>query len=460
MRHSGCDNTEVVARLPGLSTRLHRWVTEEVWNFDLALLPHTQRVLLQPVRTLLIALRGFLFEHDCWLRASALTYYTMLSLVPMLAFALAFLKGLGVPTKIEPWLIGQLAAGSEDTVRRIIEFINNVKVGTLGVISLCVMVITTFLQLGNIEHALNTIWGVDKGRPLLRKLSDYVSMMVLAPVLLTIVLSAGNQPLFSSLLAQRLISYAMTPLLIILPSVLLWLAFSFGYYYMPNTKVSVLPALAGGLVGSLLWQLTKWGYITFQVGMARYEAIYGAIAQIPVLMVWLQLHWMVTLLGAELTFAFQYVLTYPSGRFAPEIRDIKTSPYVKEWLVNALYLSLVQCFASGQTPWSAVAFAQQQGMPPRLIRDLAGILVRAKLLVEAADAPGHYVPGRDPTTITPWHVLHALRHDGDETTAHLTPQHGSPATLLMGQIEGASQRAVGTRSICAWLDYDDSQNAQ
>ena len=460
MRHSGGENTVAVARLPALLTRLQQWITEDLWNFDLARLAPTQRIVLQPVRILLIALRGFLFEHDCWLRASALTYYTMLSLVPMLAFALAFLKGLGVPTKIEPWLIGQLAAGSEDTVRRIIEFINNVKFGTLGVISLCVMVVTTFLQLGNIEHALNTIWGVNKGRNLLRKLSDYVSLMVLAPVLLTIVLSAGNQPLISSLLAQRLISYAMTPLLIILPSVLLWLAFSFGYYYMPNTKVSLLPALVGGLVGSLLWQLAKWGYITFQVGMARYEAIYGAIAQIPVLMVWLQLHWMVTLLGAELTFACQYVLTYPSGRFAPEVRDVKTSLYTKEWLANALYLSLTQCFTSGQTPWSALAFAQHQGVSPRLIHDLSGILVRAKLLVEAADAPGHYVPGRDPATITPWHVLHALRHDGDETAVHLTSQNHTPATLLMGQVEGASQQAVGTKSICEWLALEDSQDAQ
>src|SRR5687768_13588499 len=200
MRYSGGDNPVAVIRPPGHLTRLKRWLTDDLWHYDLALLQPTQRALLQPLRTVMIALRGFLFEHDCWLRAAALTYYTMLSLVPMLAFAFAFLKGLGVPTKIEPWLIGQLAAGSEDTVRRIIEFINNVKVGTLGVISLCVMVVTTFLQLDNIEHAFNTIWGVEKGRTLLRKLSDYVSMMVLAPILLTIVLSAGNQPLISSLL--------------------------------------------------------------------------------------------------------------------------------------------------------------------------------------------------------------------------------------------------------------------
>jgi membrane protein len=363
----------------------------------------------------------------------------------------AFLKGLGIQNKIEPWLIGQISAGSEDTLRQIITFINNVKVGTLGIISLGGMIFTTFLQLGTIEQAFNSIWGVDKGRTIIRKLSDYVSVVVLAPVFLTIALSAGNQPLVEKLLDQRLIGYAMAPLVTLLPAALVWLSFSFGYAYMPNTRVRLVPALVGGFIGSVLWQLAKWGYLTFQVGIARHEAIYGAFAQFPVLMVWLQISWMVILFGAELTFACQHVMTYPVGRFTLAPGNPGTSPYVKEWLANTFYFSLVRAFTTGTGPCSAIDFARQQRIPLALMREVVDTLVQADLLVEAADAPEHYVPGRDPAVITPWHILHALRHYGEESADALMMQSHSPATPLMMQVEAASRTAADAQNMSQWI---------
>jgi membrane protein len=425
---------------------------------DLATIPRAERWFLQPLRILLIALRGFFVEHQGWLRAASLTYYTLLALVPLLAFMFAFLKGLGVQNKIEPWLIGQISAGSEDTLRQIITFINNVKVGTLGVISLGVMIFTTFLQLGTIEQAFNTIWDVEKGRSIVRKLSDYVSVVVLAPVFLTIALSAGNQPLVEKLLEQRLIGYAVAPLFTLLPAALVWLSFSFGYAYMPNTRVRLVPALVGGLIGSLLWQMAKWGYLTFQVGIARHEAIYGAFAQFPVLMVWLQISWMVILFGAELTFACQHVMTYPVGRFTSASGNPGTSPYVKEWLANTLYFSLVRSFTTGAGPWSAIDFARQQRIPLSLMREVVSMLVQASLLVEVADAPEHYVPGRDPAVITPWHLLHALRHHGEETSDALMIQSHSPATPLMLQVEAACREAVDAQNMSQWIAASEAMN--
>ncbi len=460
MQLSGGDATAALTRLPALYARIRTFVVRDLWVLDLAMLSPTRRGLLQPLRVALIALRGFFIDHNCWLRAAALTYYTLLALVPMLAFAFAFLKGLGVQNKIEPLLDKLLSVGSGDTVGPIIEFINKVEVGTLGVISLCVMVITTFWQLGNMERALNVIWNVRQGRSLIRKLADYVSLFVLGPVLLTIVLSAGNQPLVNKLLEQDIIGYAVAPLLTLLPAALMWLAFSFLYYYMPNTDVRWLPALIGGLIGSLLWQLAKLIYITFQVGMVRYELIYGAIAQIPVLMAWLQISWLVVLLGAELTFACQHVLTNPTGRFAAAANTVETSPYVKEWLASSLYFSLVQAFTAGTGLWSAVAFAQQQRVPLPLLREIVTTLVKAKLLVEAADAPAHYVPGRDPATLTPWHILHALRHSGDAETASVMERCQTPATPLMAQIEAASKQAAGSRSLSQWLSGLDAHETR
>jgi membrane protein len=440
-----------------LYSRARTFVLHDLWILDLATVPTAERWFLQPLRVLLIALRGFFIEHQGWLRAASLTYYTLLALVPLLAFMFAFLKGLGVQNKIEPWLIGQISAGSEDTLRQIIQFINNVKVGTLGMISLGVMIFTTFLQLGTIEQSFNTIWGVQKGRSIVRKLSDYVSVVVLAPVFLTIALSAGNQPLVEKLLDQRLIGYAMTPLFTLLPAALIWLSFSFVYAYMPNTRVRLVPALVGGLIGSLLWQVAKWGYLTFQVGIARHEAIYGAFAQFPVLMVWLQLSWMVILFGAELTVACQHVLIYPVGRFASASGNQSTSPYVKEWLANALYFSLIRAFSMGTGPWSAIGFARQQRIPLSLMREVVDTLVQANLLVEAADTPEHYVPGRDPAVITPWHILYAWRHHGEESSDTLMIQSHSPATPLMMQVEAACREVADTQNMSQWLAASEAR---
>ena len=117
--------------------------------------------------------------------------------------------------------------------------------------------------------------------------------------------------------------------------------------------------------------------------MARQEAIYGAFAQIPVLMIWLQISWMVILFGAELTFACQHVMTYPAGRFTSNPGQPTTSFYVKEWLANTLYFSLVSAFNTGSGPWSAADFARQHRISLALMREVVDTLVQANLLVEA-----------------------------------------------------------------------------
>lgn len=147
--------------------RLRHFIMHDLWMLELAALSMAKQSLLYPLQVVLIALRGFFFEHQCILHAAALSYTTMLALVPMLAFIFAFLKGLDVQNLLEPWLIEEMSAVSEKTIRQIIAFVNNVKVGTLGVISLGTLLFSTLIQLRTVEQSLNTIWNVTEEKPLI-----------------------------------------------------------------------------------------------------------------------------------------------------------------------------------------------------------------------------------------------------------------------------------------------------
>jgi membrane protein len=239
----------------------------------------------------------------------------------------------------------------------------------------------------------------------------------------------------------------------VLPYVALWLVFAFFYAFLPNTRVQAIPALIGGIIGGTLWQIAQWAYIASQVGLANAQAIYGALAQLPVLLLWIYVSWVMTLIGAEVAYACQHVATYFPARLVQG-----TSFYVREWLANALYFALVRAFVEGNGAWSAVAFAQQHHIPLRLLEDILEPLQEAGLLVEVAAMPGHYVPGRDPASITPWHILQALQHYGDQTLVGIITLHDPLTTRLMMQLEETQQQAAGVRSIPQWLAGKEAAN--
>jgi membrane protein len=436
--------------LLALYQRLRLFVGRDIWRTDLAPASRLGAIGIYPLRVILIVVRGFWFEHQGVLRASALTYSTLLSLVPMLAFALAFLKGLGVHNLLEPFLINMGVIGSEETVRMLLSYASNIEIRTLGGIGLGTLVFTTVLGVGNIERAFNEIWGVHTERPILRKIADYASVLVLGPVALLLATGINTRlhsPTFiTTWLGIRVIGEAVTffstVMSTILPYIALWLVFAFFYSFLPNTRVQAIPALIGGVVGGTLWQIAQWGYIAFQVGMANAQAIYGALAQLPVLMLWIYVSWVTTLLGAEVAYACQHVTTYFPARLAH-----CASVYVREWLAHALYFSLVRVFTEGSGIWSAVTFAQQHHIPLGLLKEILSPLQEAGLLVETAASPDHYVPGRDPASVTPWHLLQALRHHGEQALGGIITLYDPLTARLMAQLEEAQQQAASTHTV-------------
>lgn len=401
----------------GWLSRTGRYLDRDLWDRETAELPWLQRALLESSRALVIVGRGFV-EDQLLLRASALTYSTLLALVPFFALAFAALKGLGVQNQVEPWLLSQVAAGARETVTQIVEYINKTDVRALGALGLVLLVLTVVSVIGNVEKSLNTIWGAKTQRTWLRRFSDYLSLVVMAPIVLFATLTvtttlenrtsewmekAADWPVLGWIV--QTFARELPSLGTLLPYLLVWAFFTFLYLFLPNTKVRLASALLAGLVAGILWQLMQWGYVKFQVGVAKYNMIYGTLAQLPILLVWLYLSWVVFLLGAELAFAHQHLRTYAREREAGSYSELD-----REALGLRAMIEIARRFQEGGEPWTAAGLCGKLNAPLRLANETLFQLQSGGLLAAASEGaePG-YLLARDPERILLTDILGVLR---------------------------------------------------
>ncbi|RMF79255.1 MAG: YihY/virulence factor BrkB family protein, partial [Nitrospirae bacterium] len=333
------------------------------------------------------------FQRDrVLLHASALTYVTLLSLVPVLALAFAILTGLGVPRRLEPWIMGRISAGSEEIAQRILAYIDNIKVGSLGTVGVIGLLVTVVLVMGNIERAFNHIWGVDRPRRWSRKFADFLSVVLVFPFL---ILAASSLNAFLSHAPPPAVGGAARHLWVVTgrailhaaPHLFVIAALTFLYIFMPNTRVRPSAALAGGVIAGVVLEVAQSLYLHFQIGAAKYNAIYGAMAQLPVFLVWIYLSWVVTLLGAEVAWAVQL----EQGRRRVEAGWLPPASTL-EWLHLELLRLVVQRYEAGEGASSAAGVAAATGLPEAACRGILEGLTDAGLLLSDGAEPAGYVP--------------------------------------------------------------------
>ena len=237
---------------------------------------------------------GFISNNDL-LRASALTFTVALSIVPILALAFSAVKGFGGAQRLRPLVEQYLGLGPSSS--QLMGYVENVNAAALGSAGGAFLLITVISTMGTVEQALNTIFNVPQSRSYFRKFSDYLSVLFTVPFL--IVAALGVTAVFS----VRISHFPFITQL--LPYLFVWAGFFFLFVFFPYTKVKYVPALIGSFVTAVLFQLAQWGYVRFQVGVANYRAIYGAMATLPIFLVWIYIAWSVILFGAELTAAVQ-----------------------------------------------------------------------------------------------------------------------------------------------------------
>tara|TARA_R110002096_G_scaffold148428_1_gene309292 strand:+ start:28826 stop:30430 length:1605 start_codon:yes stop_codon:yes gene_type:complete len=482
-----------VGRIASWRARVERFLTRDVWAQDISHLPTFRRWLYKVARVAYLTVRGAT-EDRCTSRAAALTYVTVLSIVPLLALAFSVAKGLdaykdlrdsvitpfleelepshdasgeaigvvipepapgtesetdaavgdttgsvadtdasegpsdgtdedalvqGTPTQSGSQASGQLREAAD----RILDLVENTDFGSLGAIGLLLLMYTVLKLLSSIEGTMNDIWGVHRSRTWTRKVADYISMLVIVPMLL--MASAGLTATLKGDWLPEVVRdtgfyrSGILPLLKLLALLAPVVGFTFIYLFIPNTRVRVRSALWGGLLGGLLWQVLIVVHVQFQLGVARTNAIYSTFAALPVFLVWLFMAWNIVLLGAELACAHQNEPNY--GQVA-RARDF--DPRLLESVAVRAMVRIGQQFRAGADPLNSADLSDRLGVPVRTVNDVLGHLISNKLLIQA-DADGHQdtylVPGRSLGTIRIQQILDALK--GPTSDSRLDP-HG------------------------------------
>jgi len=304
-------------------------------------------------------------------------------------------------------------------------------------------------MLGQIEGSLNDIWGIKEQRSLGRKFGDYLSLMLVCPVL--IILSSSATVLVITqvtLIVERLtilsaFSSIVMFFLKLLPYTLLWGLFTFLYIFMPNTKVRFINGLVAGIIAGTIFEVAQWVYITFQIGVAKYNAIYGSFAALPLFLVWLQLSWLILLYGAEFSFALQNVDTY---EFEPDA--LQTSRRLKTLLSLQVAQRVVRNFARGEAPLTARQLSQELEIPVRLVNEILFELTQSNILsVTDIDKDGErgFQPARDIQTLTIQQVIDAMELRGLNTIPFARTPEFSTLSEAIGTFRDTIEKLPANR---------------
>jgi membrane protein len=393
------------------------FLKNDVWQASLENKNHGIKFLIKQLRNLMFAIRGF-SKDDVQLRASALTLYSLLSIVPVLAMVFGIAKGFGFDQFLQDYLnenLSQHQAILNEAINFANKMLARIKGGVIAGVGLVVLIWSVMNIMGNIEGSFNHIWKIKKPRDFSRKISDYISLVVIAPILVLVSSSLKMSMVNDFFKSTLFISY-LGPLIKIgfwlLSFSIIWVVFTLLYIVLPNTKVKFRSAVYGGIIAGTTFHILQWLYFSFQGLLSGYGAIYGSFAALPLFLIWLQYSWLIVLWGAELSFANQNVENYA---FKKDIAHI--SKYNLRLLALLICREIVKTFANAIPAKTAAEIAENIKVPVRLVRDIIGELQSAGILSETASSTGvelAYQPAIDISHISACFVIDKLDKQGHD----------------------------------------------
>jgi membrane protein len=397
--------------------RLQSFFTEQIWGAQTAGSRRGQAILYRLSRLAYSTVRGF-FENRLTVRAAALSYFSVLSIVPFLAFAFAVLKGFGayasfIEGTVRPYLRQTFSANPEllDSINRILHFVDRTDVSKLGTLGMLFLVYTSVSLLSSVEQALNEIWGAKTTRPFVRQVTDYVTLLVTTPLLILVAATFATAAQSSDAVRFLRQSLGLGPVIDFLlrfTSVLVVGVALFALYtILPNVRTRLRSALVGAAVAALAWQGALVLHVQFQMGVAKYNALYSVLSALPIFLVWTYASWLIVLVGAQVAASHQN-----EQMTRQRLHAQRADQALKETLAVAAAAQVARDFLAAGPRRSHEDLAALFEVPPPAMEEILEALVRAGLL--ARSVSGHeiaYLPGRDPDTIHFEDLRDALRRE-------------------------------------------------
>jgi membrane protein len=395
------------------------------------------------------------FAHgDLSMRAMSLVYTTMLAIVPLLAVAFSFAKGLGLHRELEPVLQGFLAPlgpRATELSRQVVVFVDNVSGFALGSISILIFLFSALSMAQKVESSFNFVWRVDRPRSFARRFSEYLSFLLVGPLFMSVAMgftaTLSSTTAMTRLRENGVIGDMFEALSWFTPYALIVASFTFLYVFVPNTRVRLKPALIGGVFAGILWAGTGRLFTSFVVSMSRYEAIYAGFAIVLVAMIWLYLSWLILLLGAQLAFYVQHPEYLPLGQ-----RTLTASNRTRERLALSTMLLVGRDFEKPGHGWRIESVAAQLRVPRHLLEPVAGALTDAGLLSRTSE--NRLIPARDLRRIAVVDILAAVR-SSDRDSHHQADDEWNPTVAAVADdVEGAIRSTLGERTLADLVDLD------
>jgi membrane protein len=393
-------------------------LNDTVWNTPLSEISKGKTFLFKQLRIIFVAARGF-SRDNISLRASALTFYSLLSVIPVAAIAFAIAKGFGLDQDLkqliidkfesEPMILNWLLENATGAIEK-------TRGGYMAGVGVVILFWAVMLLLSDIENSFNHIWQVRVARPWYRKFTDYLTIMIIAPIFL--ILSGAITGFIITTLPEYMSTAPILdffkPVISFLfkfaPYILTWITLTILFIIMPNTKVKVIPAVISAVIAGTILQIIQWLYIDLQFGITKLNAIYGSFAAVPLFIIWLQTNWTVVLLGAEISFANQNV-----SRYDMESEALNISNYQKRTMILMIMQMVIRNFSIGEKPVSAEDLATNLKIPARLTLEILQDLTSANLLSvihENEEKENLYQPAMDIHKLTISYVFSKLDKHG------------------------------------------------
>ncbi len=420
-----------------------------IWAVNVATLPPARAYAVRTARVCHTLVREFI-DGELNQRAASLVFTTLLSLVPLLAVSFSVLKAFGVHNDLEQVLIGFLAPLGDKGIElgaRIMDFVDNVNGRVLGGIGLTLLMLTVLSLVHKIEQSFNYIWRVERPRGFIERFSGYLSALLVGPVLIFTALgltaSIMGTSLMQTVIAIEPLGAIIKWLVSMIPYMLVIAAFTLVYIFIPNTRVQVRAAFVGAVIAGILWQSAGWSFASFVANSPKHAAIYSSFAVAFLFMIWLNVAWLILLVGATVAFIIQH----PEYHGMPD-RMITLSNRMREKMAMLAVFRIAQHHVHGKPPVSVSRLSLQLGVPVAALEDILDELIKRGLLVEVTGPEVAYVPGRDVAEVSLDEVWMAIRVASESHwISHDRMQLDKAVEELIGKIDAAIGGVVGSMSL-------------